>query len=56
MGVTRRSFLGATALLGAGSSLASFRPQDPGERPPRPDGVRVVNPRARVPVGLIVDD
>jgi hypothetical protein len=28
----------------------------PGERPPRPAGVRVLNPGTRVPVSLIIDD
>ena len=30
--------------------------QEPGERPPQPKGVEVINPRARVPVSLIIDD
>ena len=30
--------------------------QVPGERPTRPDGVAVINPRNRVPVGVIIDD
>ena len=30
--------------------------QVPGERPGRIEGVQVLNPRARNPVGLIIDD
>ncbi len=53
----RRDFLRTTtisagALLG-GSPLFA---QTPGERPARAEGVTVLNPRARVPVGLIIDD
>lgn len=41
------------ARAGAAPSLI----QEPGQRPPsRPDGVTVINPRNRVPVGLIIDD
>jgi hypothetical protein len=62
--VNRRRFL-AAAGLGVGLSPALARAaavgpalvQEPGQRPPRrPDGVSVVNPRNRVPVGLIIDD
>lgn len=52
MTITRRGFLGASAV----TLLSAARPQEPGERPKRPEGVTVLNPRARVPVGLIVDD
>jgi len=53
----RRDFLrsaAATALAArlAGPALA----QVPGERPPRAPEVSVLNPRTRVPVGLIIDD
>jgi hypothetical protein len=55
---TRRSFLQGAA-LGA-SALALNAPalgaQMAGERPARPEGVGVLNPRSRVPVGLIIDD
>lgn len=57
--ISRRRFIGDTAqsaLAGAllGGSLAFA--QTPGERPARADGVTVLNPRARVPVGVIIDD
>jgi hypothetical protein len=55
---TRRTFL-QRAALGA-SALALNAPalgaQMAGERPARPEGVGVLNPRSRVPVGLIIDD
>ena len=60
---TRREFLKTgTAVLG--SALGGILPapatataQVPGVRPPaRPDGVEVLNPLGRVPVGLIIDD
>ena len=56
----RRRFVqnSATALLaGAGTGMISNSwGQSAGERPPRPDGVAVLNPRNRVPTGLIIDD
>lgn len=58
--VSRRRFLKNTAftLVGAGfvSARTSAWSQVAGERPPRADGVTVLNPRTRVPVGLIIDD
>ncbi len=52
----RRAFL-KHAALGLGGTLAlPLLAQIPGERPARADGVTVLNPRARVPVGLIIDD
>ena len=48
---TRRAFLHLAAAAGA-SAFA----QAPGERPTRAGGVEVINPRGRVPVGLIIDD
>lgn len=58
--VTRREFLRAAA---AGAAAMGFSrlglelpAQVPGERPKRADGVRVLNPQARVPVSLIIDD
>ncbi|RYD71122.1 MAG: hypothetical protein EOP84_25450, partial [Verrucomicrobiaceae bacterium] len=55
--VTRRAFLRSTAqaLAVAGSGPALFA-QVPGERPAAAAGVTVLNPRGRVPVGLIIDD
>ena len=59
--VDRRTFLSRSAQsLAAGSLVAHTAPlaaaQQPGDRPAPADGVRVVNPRMRVPVGLIIDD
>jgi hypothetical protein len=51
---TRREILSAAALGLVGAGLGPA--QDPGDRPPRPKGVDVINPRGRVPVGLIIDD
>ena len=55
---SRRRFLqhatlGATALA---LDARSARAQIAGERPARADGISVLNPRGRVPVGLIIDD
>ncbi len=57
--LTRRRFLqtGGSAL--AASSFAAFPSllaQSPGERPERATTVNVLNPRGRVPVGMIIDD
>jgi hypothetical protein len=57
---TRREFLRATAAgaFAAGSGLwtpLAFS-QDKGDRPAQAEGVKVVNPRGRVPVSLIIDD
>jgi len=41
---------------GVATGLAPLWAQSAGDRPPRPQGVTVLNPRARVPVGLIIDD
>jgi hypothetical protein len=55
--VTRRDFLATTSALAAGLlSPSHAAAQEPGERPPKPEGVDVLNPRGRVPVGLIIDD
>jgi hypothetical protein len=60
-GFSRREFLravGAGAFV-AGSGLlsaAELFAQEKGDRPPQADGVRVVNPRNRVPVSFIIDD
>ena len=57
---SRRQFLSKTAsCLGAASALSqmhSLVAQVAGERPSRAEGISVLNPRARVPVGLIIDD
>ena len=55
--LTRRTFLGQS--VAGGLSAAAFPRllgQAIGQRPTRTAGVSVVNPRARVPVGLIIDD
>ncbi len=55
---SRRRFLGrAAGLAGAASALSpALRAQVAGDRPPRAEGVTVLNPRNRVPVGIIIDD
>ncbi|MCA9144181.1 MAG: twin-arginine translocation signal domain-containing protein [Planctomycetales bacterium] len=57
---TRRDFLATSgaAVLGAslGSVLPSVLAQIPGERPQQDASVKVLNPRDRVPVSLIIDD
>jgi hypothetical protein len=58
--IPRRRFLKETvagaAALGVGLEAVSAFAQSAGDRPPRAEGVTVLNPRARVPVGLIIDD
>lgn len=62
MKTTRRSFLqtsaaGLTALgLGAHSILGQKPTPKPGERPKQDAKVKVLNPRNRVPVSIIIDD
>lgn len=54
----RRTFLHRASTV-AGSGLISqigAVAQVPGERPPKTEGVSVINPRNRVPVGVIIDD
>lgn len=57
---TRRDFLKKTSLgLGVASAASRFGPllaQPAGERPARDASVKALNPRARVPVGIIIDD
>jgi hypothetical protein len=57
---TRRQLLRTTALglAGAGLGVVPSRApaQEKGDRPPKAEGVTVVNPRGRVPVSLIIDD
>src|SRR5436305_7172824 len=48
--MTRREFIGKAT---AGAVTMA---QIPGERPQRAEGIRVLNPRDRVPVSLIIDD
>ncbi len=52
---TRRHFLQLSAAAGASALLPSAA-QEPGDRPKRATAVEVINPRGRVPVGLIIDD
>jgi hypothetical protein len=56
--LTRRRFLQQSSLAVAGAAAAgsTLFAQVPGERPPRSPDVTVVNPRNRVPIGLIIDD
>lgn len=55
---SRRDFLHTTltTLAGAGLAGRAVFAQDAGVRPERAAGVAVLNPRARVPVSLIIDD
>lgn len=54
----RRSLAAAAAAGGAGAlpPVPRARSQEPGNRPSRAPGIQVLNPRDRVPVGMIVDD
>jgi hypothetical protein len=55
----RREFLrlaGGAAVAAGLSGTGLLRAQVPGDRPARAAGVEVLNPRTRVPVGLIIDD
>lgn len=55
--INRREALRSAACGLAGAMIPWRLPaQEPGDRPPRPDGVKVLNPRGRVPVSLIIDD
>lgn len=55
--VTRRAFLRSSAqVLAAASSAPALLAQVAGDRPAPAAGVAVLNPRGRVPVGLIIDD
>ncbi|MBN1464990.1 twin-arginine translocation signal domain-containing protein, partial [candidate division KSB1 bacterium] len=61
MGWTRRTFYKnasyALAAAAMGGALQPLRGQSGGERPvARPGGIRILNPRNRVPVSLIIDD
>ena len=54
--LTRRQFLRTAAASSLALAATSSLAQIAGERPPRPADVTVLNPRARVPVGIIIDD
>lgn len=60
--ITRRSFIRQASRAVPASMLAlhgthsNLRAQEPGDRPRQANGIEVINPRARVPVGLIIDD
>jgi hypothetical protein len=56
--MTRREFLQNAAVGAAVPWMTSTSPasQTAGERPVRPANVRVLNPRARVPVSFMIDD
>jgi len=58
LGQSRRRFLAATGLVTAGASVGALPllGQVPGDRPKAVHEVAVLNPRGRVPVGLIIDD
>jgi hypothetical protein len=57
---TRRELLGLSAAAAAAARWGPPVPLDqeaePGVRPPRAEGVMVLNPRARVPLSFIIDD
>ena len=50
--LTRTTGLAGTLAVGSPALLAQLA----GERPPRAEGITVLNPRHRVPVGIIIDD
>ena len=54
--LSRRRFCQSAAAAGAGLLAASLSAQEAGERPAACKDVKVLHPRDRVPVGLIVDD
>jgi hypothetical protein len=56
MNFTRRNFLKMTGAIALAAQTPNLLAQLAGERPPRAEGVTVLNPRARVPVSLIIDD
>ena len=53
---TRRDFLGTLSAAGAASLATPLLGQIAGERPARADGVKVINPRGRVPISYVIDD
>lgn len=57
MNLNRRQFIAGSSLSAAGAMLTpNLLAQIAGDRPPRADGVTVLNPRNRVPLSLIIDD
>ncbi len=56
--LSRRRFTStaAAALLASPRLAIPARAQEGGERPDQAPGIHIINPRARVPVGLIIDD
>lgn len=56
MPLTRREFLRHSAVASAALHTPALLAQVAGQRPERDASVSVVNPRARVPVGFIIDD
>ncbi|MES2466463.1 MAG: hypothetical protein V4675_04105 [Verrucomicrobiota bacterium] len=55
--ISRRTFMRSAAqVLAAAGTVPSLLAQVPGERPARAEGVTILNPRGRVPVGIIIDD
>jgi hypothetical protein len=53
---SRRRFLQHATLGAMSLNMPSLLAQVAGERPTRASGVTVLNPRSRVPVGLMIDD
>jgi hypothetical protein len=53
---TRRTFLKAGLAIAGSAAGSSIWAQIAGDRPSQDSGVTVLNPRDRVPVGLIIDD
>ena len=56
MRLTRRKFIRHSAVASAALHTPSLLAQIAGQRPVRDKTVTVLNPRARVPVGFIIDD
>jgi hypothetical protein len=56
MTYSRRKFLKTSATAALASQIPDVVAQIAGDRPRRTEGVTVLNPRDRVPVGLIIDD
>lgn len=60
--VSRRRFLQQSArtlpatVLGLNASQTHLHAQSPGERPKQDKEIEILNPRTRVPIGLIIDD